>query len=1512
MSKKYIQFRDCKYSYAIDIKKKLSEEQEKSLEDKDKYTKSFGGFNTYEEFERFIKRTKNKSIYQLINKDIVKFYWDFDKKDFKNNQYCSEEELEEIINKIISGIKYCFDITIDRKDIIIETDKNIGKYKSIHILINNYKVNKSEIKLLNTYLIENGVGLDNSVYSKYRQFRMLGMKKIYKNEDNTLINHNSNYYIDFKSHIITDTNECKLINMNSNVKEDLVKKTIKNIENEKCIVNKTDREVYVDYIDSNLIYTLMTDLNDKLFMKSKSGFKISECNWINITKLIIRELNCENSEVKKNTINDWIRISSEKSNGDFSIEDNKEFIKNIDLDSIKHLSINSLCKYCNKYLDYSLTIRKHKLTNEMIDYIVDKTNMDKYKILMIIENVDLDNEKYVEFSSNTYWDIREQVLIHNDKLYNYNEIEYLKRINELEYEIEYNETITDINDMKIHNKKLIDNTIDILIYKAKWGTGKSYYGLRNIVENMCEDNEDCRILIITENNSLNSEVLTKYKKYGFKSHTENDWECSNKLIISVESSIYIDRYDWDLVVGDEWETILNQYESEETLSNINCDKLEIEKEKVIYHNYLNLKKIIKKCDRLLIMDADISKNRIDWINEITDKKSYSVYIDINNFSDYTINQYCSLNKYNKDLYEDFRNKKKIMISSSSKKIINKYYRTLKELNKVDNDMKILCITGNGAEIDIRVKTIDNEWVSKKYTDTNGNDMNSENLKELIKKDIEKFIIENEIDILLYTPSIKTGISMNIEYFNIHYSYGKSGSVNCRTYNQMLFRARKLIDKKFNVFISGSMKLNRYITIDRMGEVFMNISNIYNTNNYKNGLFSVNESDKSCMLLDKHYYNLRMNNKVEDFNSNINFNSDFITKMKLIHKLNHNYIIDTNEEYEEEIEKTLDNMNSMIKQERLELLVKTKLITKNEYDIIMEKVEFNKINKTEKKEITDTEWNEKYKYELLYGFYECEYNDRYKRFNFNQLKELYDSMINLECFNKCDRYNIRELLECFRDTEYEEKSLKLLKLIERKCNRYEYDIEDNTEYEKYNVWKKEQRELYGIGCETNYIDIIEFIYNRNIVLLKDTNNKLYNEDYEELFIDSNDNIRMYVDFSEVLDMIYTKNMFNQEYQERLNRYNENMNVYDSINNEKFYELWDCRDTYDKWKMCYKLLNDNVKFSNEEGHYIEEKLEDKDNEILVKKSLKYNISIGYIKTLLETLEITDIRKCYKYTNKEFMILLGKKLEKLIELDNDFSSNLTELNEKTIMKNDFRKEVNECNSINDKKKTKSIEKVVWKKYKNIIIYLNDWFGKINIRIKFLDKNVNSNSGKLKISFNDNHKFNSDLEVNKVYKMLSEYECSDIEQVKKIKKGYKDNNNKSVYKSNTSQYREKDIVDLSFDIRNNELVLELDINYEKVEDNEVFRRYKHKNNKVLCKKKDNDITKLISDNYDSIREIEWCKYNNMVYDYTNERLDNLEKIISYENPLKQEIMKKFNELNSPVMTKIEVMKLNECMIED
>ena len=1512
VSKKYIKYRDKKYAFAFDTEKKfsgLTTTELQNISRKDRYGKDYGGLDTIQELEKYCK--KKKCVYQLINKKNVKLYFDFDKKDFNGGE-CSEEQLTTIINTIISSVKTLFNVEIDTTDFIVETDKKIGKYQSIHIIIDNFMCNVYENKLLSKYLIDNGINNDNCVYSKYRQFRLLGMKKIYKTDEDILVSHNV-YGIDksFGDRIITNTDNCKLIKMVDTYKEDLIDITIKEIKNDKIDIMKNGEEKYMDNIDSECIYTLLSDLNNKFYDNS--------FYWCNISKLIIRDLNCENNDTKKIVLSDWFRISSEKSNGKYSEDDNKEYFKSInkkELESIGNWSINTFIKVMNKYLSYNLTKKKNVITYEMIEYMIDNTNLSKYEIITTINDTNLDEEKYIEFNELTYWDIQQQYLVVNNEMYNYNEIEYKKRINDLDYEIEYDITITDINEMKIYNKMLVDKTIDILIYKAKWGTGKSHYGLSPVIKNMLEDNEDCKIVIITENNSLNSEVLSKYKKYGFVSHTENNWEDSNKLIISVESSIYIDRYDWDLVVWDESETILNQYESEETLSNVKVE--DITKDKLIYHNYLNMVKIIKSCSRVLVMDADISKNRIDWISEMTDKKMYSVYIDINNFSDYTINQYINNDKFNKDLYEDFKLKKKLLFSSSSKKTINQYYRTLQELNKVDNDMKILSITGEGAEIDIRVKSETGEYFSMIYQDSNGNNMTSDKLKELVKKNIEKFVIDNEIDILLYTPSIKTGISMNELYFHKHYSYGRSGSVNCRTYNQMLFRARNLIDKSFNVFISGGFRLNRYVNIDRMGEVFSNISSNYNSDNYKNGLFNVNETDKEYMKMDNHYFNLRMNNKVEDFNSNLNFNSDFITKMKLIHKLNHKYILDdTNNE---DMDNLLSLSNSMIKKERLELLVRTELITRNEYETIKEKVEHNKMNKNSKMDITKNEWNKKFKYEMLFGYLDLnEIDSRDKRYYFKQLTDYYDIHNESKLWNRLDCLCLEirsEMIDNGYDTEWD----KMRNLLDKKMciyNRYnENEVLDNIDSSEY---RKTTRKQLGLkDCE--YIDIIEYLYNNRVVKSTDyDNDSNYEKVNDCLYLDKVNNvIRVVYDNGDLFDSVYIKDIYDSCYLEWLGKYNEMKCVYDLINTEDFYELWDCRNTKDKYYNANRVMNDKVELTENGYNEIEE--EQKENELIVKKNIKYNINIGYIKTLLDTLEIVDIRKTYKYNHKEFRQLINNKLDKLIELDNDYSSNLTELNEKTIEKNDYRKNMISYMGTTDKNEKKEILKKIMKNYKNIIYYLNEWLGKINIKIKCLDKNVNSDSGKLKISFNENHKFNTELEIDNIVKQLSNEECIDINEVNKIKKGYKDENKKSIYKYETTKYEESnDNYSIGWDWKNKtntnekELILNIDFEYDNIGSNEVFRRYKKKHSKHLIKKKDNQTKDIIDFNYEEKETIDWYRYNNCVDSYTTERDMNSSRIEQYNNPLKEELMKNFLDRNSPVIVKNEcIMGLKDCCLID
>jgi hypothetical protein len=161
---KYQKYKDYKYAYAKDFSKLTPQQlEDTSISKKDKYAKTYGGYENYNKFEQFC--SINKNIYQLINKQISKFYFDFDAKDFKNNKNCNEDELEDIIKILVASIKDFFNETIERNDIIIETDSNYP-YKSLHIIINNYMVARTDIKSMNNFLINtNKISVDNSVYS---------------------------------------------------------------------------------------------------------------------------------------------------------------------------------------------------------------------------------------------------------------------------------------------------------------------------------------------------------------------------------------------------------------------------------------------------------------------------------------------------------------------------------------------------------------------------------------------------------------------------------------------------------------------------------------------------------------------------------------------------------------------------------------------------------------------------------------------------------------------------------------------------------------------------------------------------------------------------------------------------------------------------------------------------------------------------------------------------------------------------------------------------------------------------------------------------------------------------------------------------------------------------------------------------------------------------------------------------------------------------------------------------
>ena len=71
------------------------------------------------------------------------------------------------------------------------------------------------------------------------------------------------------------------------------------------------------------------------------------------------------------------------------------------------------------------------------------------------------------------------------------------------------------------------------------------------------------------------------------------------------------------------------------------------------------------------------------------------------------------------------------------------------------------------------------------------------------KDPDTWLLENNIDWLIYSPSITGGVSIDIEYFDYIYGFYKIGSVTAPEFDQMLGRVRKPKSSIYRVWLDKS-------------------------------------------------------------------------------------------------------------------------------------------------------------------------------------------------------------------------------------------------------------------------------------------------------------------------------------------------------------------------------------------------------------------------------------------------------------------------------------------------------------------------------------------------------------------------------------------------------------------------------------------------------------------------------------------------------------------------------------
>jgi hypothetical protein len=912
----YLKAKNRKYALAINIT--------------ENGVNNYQGFNTFYEVETLLNNVKNanikrKCLFEVIKTDKdVKPYFDIDKSSFTREQYA------EFLNEFILYFNRFFNTEITINDILVynRDDKDDDIIKSSHIIVLNYKINFQVIPNFIKYFetITEYRGLDKAIYTPNRLYNLpynTKLKYVLQNIENP------KYFIPFKEqkdnvkdYFISYTDDIKHKPLKNNgafkVFEILKKSNLSQMRNafkkmknhntegtnevkQDETENEAEEEKTENYNEVNN-FNCITETIEHLINYLPKEFYFENKDWVIVTK-ILKKNGLKESKVKR-----WLEHSSLITNNTWTYKTNIEWYVNQETNTL-WFNIPKFLQIVNSYLHDKPINFYNDL--DLVKYIKTKTELEENDIIDILEKNKFVKEYEINKETFNITDIfcynfKTGFLYDNDTIIgNYYYDICLKKLYQ---DAKLNNTIEiqDINDMKQIAINFVTNDEVILSCKAKWGSGKTHIIVKNIFEEAQKHNK--RVVFITENNALNK----KYSEdFNIQTHINNKKiNNKNSIACSTESIYKLEITETDILILDEFETILGHYESD-TFKGKAFDR------------FLKLKDAIKSVKKIVILDADLSKDRINLLSQIKNNIKINTYdIKTNNFKDYKFNIYVKEKSFiNTIITETLKPLNKIIIPSSSKEF-NK--AVINEIHNRDKTKTILKIDSDGI---LLIK--------------NGNHNTNITIENL-----EQFIITENVDAFFYSPSIKTGISINSTFFNKCYGYAHNKSCNAREFIQMLFRARNLKDKQINIFMTGGFcRIKKFIDTEQMSKYILNPIMLYYSCKIFNGTYDIpNKDEINFIKTDTDYYNLTLINEQEIYNSNSRFNQDCIMRLKYNHDIDLNYI---------DNDVTIDDveLTDLIIDERLNAFVNCELVDIETFE-----------------NLTDDDWLKKMKYRFFYDTY----------------------------------------------------------------------------------------------------------------------------------------------------------------------------------------------------------------------------------------------------------------------------------------------------------------------------------------------------------------------------------------------------------------------------------------------------------------------------------------------------------------------------------------------------------------
>jgi hypothetical protein len=541
----------------------------------------------------------------------------------------------------------------------------------------------------------------------------------------------------------------------------------------------------------------------------------------------------------------------------------------------------------NKYNLY-FEFNKH-YTLDFIKWVKSITGIDEKELISKIDdyyekNANKKSQKKIKLNGFILL-LSSQILLSNKTFYYYP----LSKVEPISNYKKQSEVI-DIKALQEHIKNISDKKLYRLCgVNAKYGSGKSFYIVMELLKKT-----NYKILMLTDNNSLNSENILKYKEFGAKSHQElqdklitlQEFNEARVAICSLES-INLLYNDYDIVILDEYETLTNHYSSE-TMNKENSSD---------YDKFIKIKQKLLNSKSIFCLDADLSLERMSIIENMIDCKAKLFYCENNNFKDTDHNIYYSRTEFIAKIYDDLNDNKRVSICSNGKKELILYKNLITE--KFTKRMMIIT-----SDIYVKLSNCSVELLLK---------------KDVLKK-LEQTIIDYDIEVLLYSSTIKTGVSINKPLFNKLYAIGYNLNVcNSREFIQMLYRNRILIDDTINIHFKSFY--NKYSNGTNKKLLEFNLRALLQQKYKKQ--FNIDN-------LDNDYFNLRLLNDMENNYSEKCFNQETITRL-IQHGFKYNLIY--NDFSNKEINKLYTDLQVLLKQETLNKITELPLIDQEQYEII---------------------------------------------------------------------------------------------------------------------------------------------------------------------------------------------------------------------------------------------------------------------------------------------------------------------------------------------------------------------------------------------------------------------------------------------------------------------------------------------------------------------------------------------------------------------------------------------------